>query len=57
MLKKELRKTTFSNSEEVKNDALRVLRLIPAEDYCEQVEKVLRHCERVVNEHGNYITD
>ena len=57
MLKKELWKTTFSNSEEVKKEVLHILRLIPVEDYHEQIEKLLWHCKHVMNEHGNYITD
>ena len=56
-LKTELRKTTFHNSEEVKIEALRVLRSIPEDEYHEEVEKLLRHCEHVTNEFGCYITD
>ena len=56
-LKTELRKTIFNSPVEVRNEALRVLKLIPQEDYREQVDKLLRHCERVIEEHGDYVTD
>ena len=56
-LKDHLRQTKTSGSEDVVHATLQFLRDIPEEDYFEQVRKLKRHCERVIEAAGEYITD
>ena len=56
-LKDSLRGTKFLSDEEVTEAALRFLRQQPIDVMKEQVNKLYRHCKRVIEEHGIYITD
>lgn len=56
-LKMELQKTAFTNAEEVAAASLQVLRDIPESVYEREIEKLLDHCQRVIDNNGSYVTD
>ena len=57
VLKEYLRQFSFNIAEEVKIQALPYLRTVPLEDYFEQISKLQRHCQRVIDQQGDCITD
>lgn len=56
-LKSELRKETFQDHKEVEAAALRALRSMSEQSVLAEVEKLLDHCQAVIDAHGDYITD
>ena len=56
LLKKELRKHTFRNHIEIQIKALDVLKHLPTDIFERELVKLVNHCEQVINEHGEYIT-
>lgn len=57
LLKEHLQKISFESAEQIKTAAEQFLRHIPLEDFTEQVSKLERHCQRVIIENGNFVTD
>ena len=56
LLKKELRKDTFSTAEEVQEASLRILRAIPEETFAAQLAELREHCQHVIDKDGHYVT-
>ena len=56
-LKSELRKHVFTNYLQVQNVALRVLRQFTEESLSNEVDKLLSHCQAVIDASGEYITN
>ena len=52
-----IRKGDFHNADSVATGALQYMRSIAEEDYFEQVRKLERHCQRVIDAGGHYITE
>ena len=49
-LKERLCKFSFNTAEEVEIWALQYLRCVPLEEYFEQISKLKRHCQRVIDQ-------
>ena len=56
-LKEHLRQFSFTTAEEVEIQPLQYLRSVPLEEYFEQISKLQRHCQRAIDQQGDYITD
>ena len=56
-IKDYVREGQYDSADSICEAALQCLRAIPEEEYMEQLEKLERHCRRVVEQHGEYITD
>lgn len=54
-LKREMKKITFKDADEAVATSLRVLRSIPEDEFLTQVERLLEHCERVIQSGGDYV--
>ena len=47
----------FNNADEVAAAALQVLRAIPESTFLHEIEKLLDHCQMVIEKDGDYVTD
>ena len=56
-LEDSIRKGHFDDADSVATAALLYMRSIPEEEYFEQVRKLERHCQRIIDANGSYITD
>jgi transposase len=56
-LKADLGKQVFSNHKEVEEASLQALRLIPEDSLVAEVEKLLAHCQSVIDIAGEYVTE
>jgi transposase len=56
-MKKQLRKQTFNDEQEVKNSALQVLLAIPQTTFSHELQKLLDHCQLVIDNNGDYVID
>ena len=56
LLKKELRKNTYSNAEEVAIATSHILKAIPEERFAAEPQKLLEHCDKVIHLRGDYVT-
>lgn len=54
-LKKQLRQSVFTDGEEVKNEALRILRDIPESRYTQELDRLLEYCQKVIESGGVYV--
>ena len=55
-LKREFEGIVFTNSDEVVETTLQTLRDIPQSGFQNEIEKLLDHCELVIDNNGDYIT-
>ena len=55
-MKNELRHRSFNSTEEVEAAALQSLRSIDRNAMCAQVDKLLEHCQLVIDSQGHYVT-
>jgi hypothetical protein len=56
-LKKEFQNTEFTGPQEVVTASLQVLRAIPESVYLREIEKLLDHCQMVIDNGGDYVTN
>lgn len=56
-IKDYVRQGNFDSTEEIVDASLQCLRSIPESEYREQLLKLERHCQRVIDQNGDYITD
>lgn len=57
VLKSELRKKQYVDADEVLADSLQFLKSIPENQYQHQLERLLDHCQLVIERGGDYVTE